>query len=173
MEYEDKVQSIPYKSKVAYELVFLEAIKDVRKQRVENPNEGYINAIIALKTVLLPLERKKIEEYILDYSEHKDDVEKLKKEISSINDNKLKQRSYINGLKKISWYVYCKELEDLFKDEKLEDQNFSGTVDKTDLLILEYTGLFEKIIDILKEGDWLVKGSDMIIGGGGHGLDED
>lgn len=174
MDQNNQTQTIPYRSKVAYEIVFLEAIKDVRKQRVTNPDDGYANAIIALKLVLLPLERKKVEEYELDYADHSNELKTLKKEIETINpDNKLKQRVWINGLKKISWSIYCNELDELFKNGKLEDQDFSGTIEKNDLLILKYTGLFEKIIDVLKEGDWLIKGADVIVGGGGHGLDED
>lgn len=168
----EQTQTIPYKSKVAYEIVFLDAIKDVRRQRVINPNEGYANAIIALKLVLLPLEREKIEKYELDYSEHEDEIKTLKNELLVVKDDKLRQRNYINKLKKISWFVYCNELDRLFKNGGLEDQDFSGTVEKNDLLLLKYTGLFEKIIDVLKEGDWLIKGAEVIVGGGGHGLDE-
>lgn len=172
MDQNNQTQTIPYKSKVAYEIVFLEAIKDVRKQRVVSADEGYVNAIIALKQVLLPLERGKIETYMLDTKDHKDELKALEKEISTITDKELRWKIYINKLKKMSWPIYCNELNKLFKEDKLEDQNFSDTVDKNDLMLLQYDGLFEKIIDVLKEGDWLIKGADVIAGGGGHGLDE-
>lgn len=167
----DEKQQIPYKSKVAYELVFLEAIKDMRKQRVNNPSRDFINTILALELVLLPKERKEVEKYKLDYSDHKKELEEIEKELSAIKDVDMRWKVRINHLKKISWSIYCKELDELYKIKKLEDQDFDGVADKKDLVILKYNGLAEKIIEVLRDNDWLIKGSDMIVGGGGHGLD--
>jgi len=166
-----ETQQIPYKSKVAYELVFLEAIKDMRKQRVNNPGHEFINAILALELVLLPKEREDVEAYKLDYSEYKEELETLEKEVSAIQNKDMQRKVRINRLKKISWLVYCNELDKLYEEKKIEDQDFDGVADKNDLIILKYNGLAEKIIEVLKDNDWLIKGSDMIVGGGGHGLE--
>ena len=164
-------QSIPYKSKIAYELVFLEAIKDVRKQRVNNPSRAYINAVLALELVLLPKERKDVEDYKLDHADHAEELKTLEKELSGIKDVDARRKVRVNRLKKISWPLYCKALDALYDEGKLEDQDFDGVADKSDLIIKKYTGLLEKIIAVLKKNDWLIKGADMIVGGGGHGLE--
>ena len=172
MDPENKTQSIPYKSKVAYELVFLEAIKDVRKQRVNHPTRGFINAVIALELVLLPVERKDVVAYKLDHLKHEDTLEKLAKELSAVEDLDLQQKIRTNRIKEISWPLYCKELDRLYSEGNLVDQDFNKSVNKTDLNIMKYTGLLEKIIEILKNNDWLIKGGNAVMGGGGHGLDE-
>lgn len=164
-------QTIPFKSKVSYELVFLEAIKDIRKQRVSDPKLGYTNATIALNIVLLPRERKQVETYKLDPSEHLEEIKTLEKRLETIKDIKLQRKIRLDELKHISWPIYCKEVDRLYSEKKLEDEDFDGIVNQSDVLIMKYTALLEKMIDILKEGDWLVKGADMIIGGGGHGLE--
>lgn len=169
---EKQQQIIPYKSKVAYELVFLEAIKDCRKQRVNDPARAFINAVVALELVLLPVERKDVVAYKLDYSKHEEDLKMLDNDISVVEDQDLRQKIYTNSIKKISWPLYCKELDKLYNTGKLEDQDFNGTADRTDLNILKYTGLLEKIIEVLRNNDWLIKGGDVTMGGGGHGLDE-
>lgn len=171
MEEEEKRTQIPYKSKVAYELVFLEAIKDMRKQRVNDPDKGYINSTLALELILLPNELKEVEGYMLDHSSHKDELKAIKNKISTVTDEQLKQKIYINELKKISWPLYCKELDILYSNGGIDDQDFNGVADKSDLIILKYKGLAQKIIEVLKKNDWLIKGSDMIVGGGGHGLE--
>lgn len=170
MDPKDK-QIIPYKSKIAYELVFLEAIKDCRKQRVNDPGRAFLNSVKALELVLLPLERKDVEEYELDSSDHSDELKKIDNDFSTIKDYDLQQKNRINSIKKISWPLYCAELDRAYKAGTLEDQDFNGVADKSDLTIMKYEGLLEKIIMVLKRNDWLIKGSDIIAGGGGHGLD--
>ena len=164
-------QIIPYKSKIAYELVFLEAIKDCRKQRVNDPGRAFLNSVKALELVLLPLEHKAVEKYKLDPAGHAEEFKKLDNDLSDIKDPELQRKNRINRTKKISWPLYCKELDGLYDSGTLEDQDFNGVADKSDLTIMKYEGLLEKIIAVLKENDWLIKGSDIIAGGGGHGLD--
>lgn len=164
---------IPYKSKVAYELVFLEAIKDMRKQRVNDPDKGYINSTLALELILLPNELKDVEAYMLDPSPHEKEIEDIEKKVSDVVDEELREKIYVNALKKISWPLYCKKLDALYESGDIDDQDFNGTADKSDLIILKYKGLVQKIIEVLKKNDWLIKGADMIVGGGGHGLDQD
>lgn len=166
-----KEQIIPYKSKVAYELVFLDAIKDCRKQRVDNPTK-FINAVKALETTLFRKEKEKVEEYKLDTKDYADELKNMDKQTINVNDLVLRNEIRLNAIKKLSWPLYKKEVLKLFDNEKLQDQNYDDTVNKIDTLILIYEALLEKIIFALKEGDWLIKGADVISGGGGHGLDD-
>jgi len=168
---EQSRQTIPYKSKIAYELVFLEAIKDARAQRVNDPSGSFINAVIALELVLFSKEKDLTDKYKLDYDNYDEQIKVIEKDILDIKDPMLQSKTRLNKYKVLSWPIYCKELDRLYKLGYLEDRDFDGVADKADLLILKFESLLEKIIQVLRDGDWLIKGSEITAGGGGHGLD--
>jgi hypothetical protein len=167
----EKKESIPI-NKVSYELVFLEAIMDCRRNRVNNPTPGFINAVCALELTLFEKERKIVEEYKYDYSKHEDEIKLIDEKLKHILDIGFLYRAKANELKKISWMVYCEYLDKIHDRGFLEDQDMNGKADKADLIILKYSALLEKIIDALKDGDWLTKGRYGNIGGGGIGFKE-
>jgi len=165
-------QTIPYKSKVAYELVFLEAIKDCRKQRVNDPGRGFINAVRALEIALFPNEKEKIDSYKLDSKIYSDEVKQIRDNTSFEVSQDLRESIILNEIKKLSWPEYIHHLKKGLDEKCLPNIDFEDNYDKTSVQILAYEALLEKIIDVLKEGDWLIKGADLQIGGGGYGLDD-
>lgn len=65
-KYEDVsyVRKIPFYSKVSYENVWVNAINDCRRLRIESPIKGFPDAIEALKMTLLQKEKLLINTYI-------------------------------------------------------------------------------------------------------------
>lgn len=169
----DERQVIPYRSKIAYELVFLEAIKDVRAQRVNSPERGFVNAVKALELVLLPVEKEIVDKYKFDYGLHEEEYQKIEEELSSIKDDDLKIKIKANKLQGLSWHIYCKYLNEVYERGSLEDQDFNGVADRSDLVIKKYEGLLTRIIGVLKENDWLIKGGSVNRGGGGIGFEDE
>ena len=171
MDNENK-QSIPFKSKIAYQYVLIDAIKDCRKKRVDNPSQGFIDAVRALELILLPNERREITDYRLDINDYSKEIEEYIMSLPNNINGETRTDIILDKVKGFSWMTYKMYVDRLYKDNKLVDQNFDGVIDKEDIRILCFEVLLEKIIEILREQDWLIKGNVDDIGGGGHGLDD-
>jgi hypothetical protein len=154
---EDEMQSIPWKAKVSYELIFLQAIMDCRKMRMEQPGISFVNSVLALKMILHPAEMRKIEKYELDPDMHFDELLDIEKKLQGISDENLRNKIRLNYLKHISFPLFCREVDRLYRENKLEDRDFDGNVNHMDATIIKYEAFLERIIEVLKEGGWIVK----------------
>ena len=160
-------QETPYE-KITQETIFRNAIDTARKIRGTEPSE-YPNAVWALKSILLPKERKNIEEYLTDLKPYTEEITKLEEGLAKeqIDDITIKNRKRLYYKRDLSFYLYSKELEKQYQEKTLEDMNFDNNIDKQDVVIKLYEGLFEKIVDVLVDGGWIQIGRRRTQGSGG------
>lgn len=158
----DRKLDVPYE-KITQEQIFRNAIDAARKKRANEPSE-YPNDVWALKSILLPKERKKIEEYITDYKPYTQELEQLEQDLRQVDDITIRNRIRLNRKRDFSFHLYTKEIEQQYHEGTLEDMNFDNTIDKQDVVIKLYEGLFEKIIDILVDSGWISIGRIFDVG---------
>lgn len=166
-------QRIPLRNKVAYEIAVLDRIQDIGRQRVISPSVGFINAIKSIEDILFPDERKEIDKYKYDLLPHTEELYEAKEKIKDIINIKIKTEVYLNEIKGLSWILYRSELEKCFNNGTLPDTDFNNMIEQKDARIMAYEALLQKIIEVLKKYDWLVKGDFRNIGGGGIGFEKD
>lgn len=152
-----KIQTDTPYEKVMQDQLFRNAIDACRKKRADKPNE-FPNDVWALKGILLPKERKKIEDYLTDYKPHTEELQDMENELQHIDNIIIKNRIRLYRKRDLSFHLFNKELERQYKDGQLEDMNFDNNINKQDLVIRLYEGLLEIIIDVLVEGGWIATG---------------
>jgi len=163
--------SVYYKDKAQYNQALLDAIKDARKQRVEDPGRGFPNAVLALENILFKKEKDTLDLYKYDPRDHSDEVNKAKTKAQDVGTRELAISIYLNEIKALSWPLYRKELSALLKDGVGPDLTFDDTYDRMDARILLFEALLNKIIEVLQSGGWLTwEAEGEIAGGGGAGL---
>ena len=173
-ENENKKTSVYYKDKAAYNQALLDALKDVRKKRVDDPVRAFPNAVVAFEMILLPDERAEVNAYKLDPSDHTDEIQKAKDAANSTDNPRLMVEILLNGYKAISWPLYRDLCEDLHKKSLFPDVSGDGQVDRIDITISIYEALLGKIIAILKNHGWLTfENNSDTTGGSGGGLESD
>lgn len=164
-------KSVYYKDKAAYNQALLDAIKDARKQRVDDPGRGFPNAVLALENILFPEEKSKLYKYKFDPSDYKDEIKKAMEKAKGALSPEVAIGIYLNEIKEISWPIYRAELTRFLKDGTGPDLTFDDNYDRLDARILLFEALLCKIIYILQDGGWLTWESEGdIAGGGGGGL---
>jgi hypothetical protein len=162
----EKIPSdIPYE-KITQEQIFRNAIDAARKKRATKPSE-YPNDVWALKSILLPKERKVVEEYLTDSKPYTEELNQLEQELKTVTDVTLQNRIRLYRKRDLSFYLYQEEIKRQYKDGTLEDMNFDNAIDKNDIVIKLYEGLFEKIVDALVDGGWISTGKRRTLGSGG------
>ena len=170
---EKKTSTVYYKDKAAYNQVLLEALKDVRKKRVDDPTRGFPNAVVAFENILLPVEREEVRAYKYDTEDHDDQVEKARVASKKTDDKRLQVEILINEYKKISWPDFRDLCDYLLKESKFPDVSGDGQVDRDDVTITIYEALLEKIIAVLYGAGWLTFENEYdTAGGGGDALKE-
>jgi hypothetical protein len=171
MSEENGHRSVYYKDKAAYNQALLDAIKDARKQRVDDPGRGFPNAVLALENILFSDEKASINLYKFDPSDHKKEVEEAHTKAKDAISKEVSAAIFLNEIKLVSWPVYRNELKKLLDTGMLPDLNFDDTIDRLDARILLFEALLSKIICILQDGGWLTwEAEGDIAGGGGSGL---
>lgn len=165
--------TVYYKDKAAYNQALLEALKDARKKRVEDPTRGFPNAVVALESIILPDEREEINAYKYDTDDHDDLIEKARERADEANDERLRIEILLNEYKKISWPDFRDLCAYLLETHKFLDVSGDGQVDRDDVKIVVYEALLEKIIEVLHNHGWLTFESEYdTAGGGGSALSE-
>ena len=167
-EKKDKA-TVYYKDKAAYNQALLDALKDARKKRVEDPARGFPNAVVAFEGILLPAERDEINAYKLDTRDHDDLIEKARDAAKKTSDERLQVEILLNEYKKISWPDLRDLCAYLLENNKFVDVSGDGQVDRDDVTIVIYEALLEKIIAVLKRHGWLTFEREYDVGGGGSG----
>lgn len=171
MDGEKSGRQVYYKDKAAYNQALLDAIKDVRKQRVEDPARGFPNAVMALELLLFSKELAKIEAYKLDPEGHESDLAEATEKALATKDDALQAEIYLNEVQRVSWSLYRKELRKLLDEGRGPDVTMNGEFDKDDVKIMVYEALFKHIVKVLKEDGWLTwDDEDEYAGGPGGGL---
>lgn len=171
MEVENGHRSVYYKDKAAYNQALLDAIKDARKQRVDDPGRGFPNAVLALELILFSDEKEKIYQYKYDPLDHKKELENALHKAKGALSESVSVEIYLNEIKGVSWPVYRMECEHYFKLGLFPDFDGTGQIDRKDITIAFFEALLSKIICILQEGGWLTWESEGdVAGGGGGGL---
>lgn len=166
-------QRIPMRNKVAYEIAVLDRIEDIGRQRVISPSVGFINAVKSLEGILFPNEREELDKYKYDLSPHTEELIKAKEKVKDVQNIKIRTEVYLNEIKGFSWILYRSELEKCLNDGTLPDTDFNNMIEQKDVRIMAYEALEQKLIEILKKYDWLVKGDFRNIGGGGIGFEKE
>lgn len=171
MESDNGHRSVYYKDKAAYNQALLEAIKDARKQRVDDPGRGFPNAVNALENILFSDEKIKINSYKYDPGDHAEEVKAARDKADCSKDPDLCVEIYLNEIKSISWPLYRKVCDEYYKRGVFPDMDGNQQIDRKDISICLYEALLSKIIFVLQEGGWLTWESEGdIAGGGGGGL---
>lgn len=171
MESDNGHKSVYYKDKAAYNQALLEAIKDSRKQRVDDPGRGFPNAVLALENILFIDEKTKLYSYKYDPGDHWKEVSDAEEKAKRSKDEDLSVEIFLNEVKSISWPLYRKHCETFYKKGIFPDLDGNGQIDRKDITICLYEALLSKIICVLQEGGWLTWESEGdIAGGGGGGL---
>jgi hypothetical protein len=171
MGQENGHKSVYYKDKAAYNQALLDAIKDARKQRVDDPGRGFPNAVLALELILFSDEKEKIYLYKYDPLDHAKELEEARNKAKSALSEEVSTEIYLNEIKLVSWPVYRQESEKYFKLGLFPDLDGNGQIDRKDITISFFEALLSKIICILQEGGWLTWESEgESAGGGGGGL---
>lgn len=166
-------RSVYYKDKAAYNQALLDAIKDARKQRVEDPARGFPNAVLALESILFLKEKQDLDAYKFDPEGHAEAVLKAQDKAKGAITEEVKISIYLNEIKAISWPIYRRELKKLLAGGTGPDLTFDETYDRDDARILLFEALLSKIISVLQNGGWLTwEAEGEIAGGGGAGLSE-
>jgi hypothetical protein len=171
MDTDNGHKSVYYKDKAAYNQALLDAIKDARKQRVDDPGRGFPNAVLALENILFSDEKEKINNYKYDPLDHEKELQEARDKAKGALNESVAIEIYLNEIKLISWPVYRRETENYFKLGIFPDLDGNGQIDRKDITIAFFEALLSKIICILQEGGWLTWESEGdVMGGGGGGL---
>jgi hypothetical protein len=175
MDEENKNKAtVYYKDKAAYNQALLDALKDVRKKRVDDPTRAFKNAVVAFQLILLPDERDEVNAYKLDTSDHKKEINKILETAEKIEDEPLKIEYMVTEYRAISWPELRKLCNYLLDNHKFIDVSGDGQLDRDDVTIVIYEALLERIIQVLKNHGWLTFESEYDVkGGGGSALETD
>jgi hypothetical protein len=166
-------RSVYYKDKAAYNQALLEAIKDARKQRVDDPGRGFPNAVLALENILFNEERKQVNVYKYDTGEYIDEIKAARSKADKAREKNLGVEIFLNEIKSLSWPLFRHYCDKFYNDGVFPDLDGNGQIDRKDITIAIYDALESKIICILQENGWLTWESEgETAGGGGAGLSD-